>query len=43
MGGYSGRKLHYVLIKNDRVEAHDGGDYRPGTYGEERIFKMCNF
>jgi hypothetical protein len=43
MGGYSGRKLYYILIKNDRVEVHDGGDYRSGTYGEERIYKMCNF
>lgn len=41
MGGYTGRKLYYVMIKNDRVIVQDGGDYRPGTMGEQRVYELC--
>jgi len=41
MGGYTGRKLYFVMIHNDRVVAEDGGDYRYGTVGEEEAYKLC--
>ena len=43
MGGYAGRKLHYLIINNDRVTVHEGGDYRPGTVGEQMAYERCNF
>lgn len=41
MGGYSGSKLHYFLIKNDTF-VHEGGDYNHGTIGEERMLRLCS-
>lgn len=43
MGGYIGRKSFYVLIKNGQVIAEEGGDYKSGTVGEQRIYDLCNF
>lgn len=41
MGGYTGQKLHYVMIKDGRVMVHDGGDYRHGSVGETMAFDLC--
>ena len=41
MGGYTGRQLFFVLIKDDRVLSHNGG-YPSGTVGEEVIAKRCS-
>lgn len=41
MGGYTGDKLHFFLIKNDAVIAHEGGNYRPNTYGEQNVHNLC--
>ena len=43
MGGYNGRRLYFVVIKDGRVVVHDGGDYREGTLGEQRAYEICNF
>jgi len=42
MGGYSGRKIHYVMINNNRVVVHDGGDYKSGTMGEQWAYERCS-
>lgn len=43
VGGYTGRKLHFAMIKDDRVVVHDGGNYRAGTMGEQWAYERCNF
>lgn len=42
MGGYTGSKLHFVVINNGRVIVHDGGDYREGTMGEQWAYERCS-
>lgn len=41
MGGYTGKKLTYLLIKNGRIIGTEGGDYRYGSVGEEDVEKLC--
>jgi hypothetical protein len=43
MGGYTGSSLFFVLIKNGQVIAEEGGDYKPGTLGEQMVYDLCNF
>lgn len=41
MGGYTGRKLTYVLIRNGNIIETEGGDYKYGTHGEEIVINLC--
>jgi hypothetical protein len=41
LGGYGGKKLFYFLINDNKIIVHDGGNYLPGTQGEDQIYNLC--
>ena len=42
MGGYTGQKLYFIFFRDGNIVAREGGDYRPGTMGEQRIYELCS-
>ena len=43
MGGYTGRKLFFVIIKDNHIIAYKNGNYRKGTMGEQWAYDRCKF
>jgi len=42
MGGYTGQKLHFIFFRDGNIIAYEGGDYRSGTMGEQRVYELCS-